>query len=369
MKKKLYLCVFLLFLGMLFLVYKYQSADRVSNSRSVQNQSNVAIDSNFENALVSRTTLDVRGNLTDRQSQKLDVQTNYLEKKQFFGAYISVVNNKVLFSGNSGMANADTANSFKLDSTLMVGDYQELIDNGLLLKLIDKRNIALTDKVNKYIPGLKNEPELTLSDLIVNGSNLYLNKKYTNLEAEHLKGSYFVERASHSKQFEPGDVFLKRMLISKWSQYNYRETVNKLFVNPMNLTNTTFYNSDSVQANDVIGYKYLKKEKKLIQKNAVLVDSSQSQLKMSVRDILISFKALGSNEVFPKKYNSIYKKSFNNINSANYTNKKYTVNTKSFGQYIYIKSNSDCKHIVIVVTNYDNPAIRFEKVLNKLFEI
>ncbi|MCG0634683.1 serine-type D-Ala-D-Ala carboxypeptidase [Lactiplantibacillus plantarum] len=367
MKKNfLWLSVIALVIGLAV----FLKLDLTSDGSSNQTKKIHYNESKIEKSLSMQMSLNVRQDLNVSQKRKLDSIVEGLSKRHFFGAYIALRNDKILFSGSSGVANSITANTFKLDSVTIVNVYQEFIDRAVLLGLIQNRSISLTNKIADYLPELKGKTELTLRELLVHGSDLYVKNKYCTRNSVALEHLGF--KGENENNYGSGDSIIIRELISSFNKSGYRSAVNKFIIDSFGLMNTSFYNEEQQQANKVVGYRPKKVNGHLTQGKRIDIDSTelyQNQLTMSISDILVTFRRIASNKLFSKKYDYLFARSINNIAGITCSRENYLISDNNFGQYLQLKSNKNGSHITLLFSNCNNSDVKIGKINRELYSI
>lgn len=368
----LVVCIFVSFF-MIDLKVKSINNSSVTNSNNIGGRS-----SQLEKNLLQQTSLG-RGNISNADGQiALKKNLKAMNKAQFFGAYVAINKNDITFSGQRGHANVNTGSSFKFDSTVLVGDYQEFLDDTILVKLIEKKKISPNVKLQKYIPGMKKEQgEMSVRDFLINGSNLFIKKsdisKVGSNSTTDFNLKYFKKGSIKSGDYVSADAILKVILISKINSTTYRKAFNTNIVEPLQLFNTRFYKKTKPQANDIKGYKYTKINETLNQENEVPSEKmyfATNELRMSTSDILISLNEIFSKGFFKNSSDELFDKIITQ-SGKRFSIKKniFSLSEKVSGQYLSLKFNLKQKKMMIVIANFPNKNITIEEEMNSLYHI
>ena len=108
------------------------TTNETESHRSIQPSNSV-----LERNLTQATTLG--GNkLTDSKRNKLLKLNAKLSRDGFFGSYIATKNSDLEFSAKIGYAHVGTKDIFRLNTTYLVGEYQDAINSAILLMEINE---------------------------------------------------------------------------------------------------------------------------------------------------------------------------------------------------------------------------------------
>jgi len=295
-----------------------------------------------------------------------------LDKDHYIGAYLGIKNNKIKLSGSAGYANLGTTTEFRINSPFLAGQYQEIINNAIILHYVSAGKIKLTDKVGKFV---SNSGSITIKDLLQNRTQQYISLKQLKTldgnKQDLFKNIQLVSKHSSDIAVEP---VLKVVLVSRLSGKSYAYTIQSLIVSPMGLTNTRIYTSSAdSQSNDVESYKYattnrIPNQEKMIQLPDPLLGIDQ--LRMSISDIVISYTEMMNNQLFLKKYDSVFLDSVQAVSSKNkISSAKQYISFKTHNQTILMQYNSKEKNLLIVGSNYPNKKLTDSELFNSLEKI
>lgn len=96
-------------------------------------------------------------NLSGKSEQRFNQIGRNVSNSRFYGAYLGASDNKLRFSAFYGRSNVHAKAAFKMDTAFLMGNYQELLNNAMILKLVEQNKLDLTTKLSSYFP---NEPLL-----------------------------------------------------------------------------------------------------------------------------------------------------------------------------------------------------------------
>lgn len=310
--------------------------------------------------------------LTSTEAERLTTINKNLSQKKFFGAFVGVKNNKILFSAKFGYANVQLRNVFRLDSNFIVGQYQNLINDALILNLVKNGKLDLSSKVSTYIPGLKSS--IKVKSLLTNSINLYAKSSVVNdiSNGEANKADLKNISTSAYSKYVLANSSLKKVLIAKANKTTYAQAIDALFVENLNLQNTRALISDSFQANDVRSYKNSVESGESVQQNEVDTGDlylNQYNLRMSLSDILLSMSGILRNRLFVQKYDHLFDMAINSEQGISSSSKVITVNTKAYGQYVSVMTNDSTGKIAVSVSNYPNKKVNVQKLNKSIFDL
>jgi len=354
------------FLAGIFVQVKQQTMQIDKKIEKVNNGRN-----ELQKSLYQQTSIG-KWNLSNKSQVDLwQKNVKKLAGAQFFGAYVGVLNNKVVLADKRGLANASTENPFSLESVFFVGDYQDTLNTVMLVELVKDKKINLSKKVSSYLK-IKNG-SINVRDLLTGETNFYIEKKYVDHKAIDQK--YDLKRVTQKKSFHRNYVsannILKMFLIEKTSGTDYNNALSKYIIQPAGLMNTRLYNPNNKLANDVIGYKRQKKEGRYVQSKSVPIEMNYSgitPLRMSISDILITINFIQNNGYFSRGYNKLFSQ-FVKGTPFTFDSDGCKLTTKKSGHYLALRANSDGSKIALTVANYPNKTVSVYTENNLMYSI
>jgi len=324
----------------------------------------------LDTVLLESTGLNVKRELKADQINIVANEDKILNKYQFKGAYIGIENDDIAFSNGFGYSNANTQSVFKMNSTFLVGEYKAFLNNAMFVRLIQEKRINLDDSVQKYLPQLNSNVDITVGQLLKNNKGLYVPKNVF-LKKDILKMTQVGE--NRQKGFQNVSLEVKQILLTNILKEKYLAALENKLILPLELSDTRLYVKQNKQANDVVGYKYVRKNKMLIQRDTIPVTKasfSNNQLIMSFSDIILSVQKILSNKLFERKYNKIFYE-MNNAEGvgSNFKDGEYIFNSRNFGQSLNIRVNLTGSKLVLVVANYPNKKLKNVEIVDRLFPL
>ncbi|AVK62237.1 hypothetical protein C5Z25_10835 [Lactobacillus sp. CBA3605] len=329
--------------------------------------------SDIETAVLSQTQSHVN-NLTGKDKKRLKNLYSNISNRRFFGSYLGLKQNNVMFMGSNGYANVSSKATLKKDSQFLTGHYQEFLNNAIILKLVDNGKLKLSTKVyNKILsPGVPRE--LTIHTLLLNKTKVYITKKnISKLKASNYASMSDLELTQKkSKDTLLANNVLKAVLISKTLNKSYSDAIDEMMVNSLGLMHTRLISGQNdIQANDVNSYGYFRSSGLPVQKNEVSLGTIRfgiDDMRMSLTDIAVTYRAIITNKYFSKKYQDVFIESENKIPGIQ--QKKYKNVTKYsstvFNQAIYVVYNESNDSMTILGTNFPNKNLSAPELLYSL---
>lgn len=331
----------------------------VNNSISPRNGNTLVA-----NYLVQQTPIDGGKLFSDSYKNKqLKQNNNKLVKQNFFGVYVGVENDHIIFTGQNGRANVSLGSAYKLHSVMMVGKYREFLNDAMIINLASSHKISLDKKLSTYLPGI-NTGDLSVKEFLIDGSDLFISKKNANSVSLRPANNYDALKLLKAKQQGgiSADDLIKCLLLSKVRDESYSKVFKHLAIEKMNLNNVDFNMSNSNEANQIISY-YSRKKDSSKMKVIKIIDpaSSPNNMQMSIADVLFSFSSIYKNRFFSKKYNNIFMKSIVNSGLATKSGSTLVLSAGAHGQEFTIKySQKHSKYLFSFVNVKDEKDILME---------
>lgn len=345
------------FIMLIFLkVSALQGKTSENNSISSRN-SNMLV----ENYLVQQTPIDGGKLFSDTYKNKqLKQNNNKLVKQNFFGVYVGVENDHIIFTGQNGRANVSLGSAYKLHSVMIVGKYREFLNDAMIINLASSHKISLDKKLSTYLPGI-NTGNLSVKEFLIDGSGLFISQKNANSVSLRPANNYDVLKLVKVKQQGgiSADNLIKCLLLSKVRDESYFKVFKHQAIEKMNLNNVDFNMSNSNEANQIISYYSRNKDSPKMR--AIKINdhaSSPNNMQMSIADVLSSFNSIYKNSYFGKKYNNIFMKSIVNSGLATKSGSVLVLSSGEYGQEFTIKySQKHSKYLFSFVNVKDEKDI------------
>jgi len=194
---------------------------------------------------------------------KIDDFISYLEKNNAEAGEISIFKEgKEVYKRNFG----ETSLSQKDKVTFQIGSITKSMTAMMIFKLIEKKQLSLTDKLSKFYPKIPNAEKITISQLLHHSSGLgdYIVGKntmkwLTEKVSEEQIMNHIIEQGS---LFEPGTkvqysnsgYYLLTKILEKISKKSYADNLKETFVQPLQLKD--FYTASQKPTNVFNSYNY-----------------------------------------------------------------------------------------------------------------
>ena len=131
--------------------------------------------------------------------------TPFAEANQFSGVVLASENGKVIYEKAFGLANADYKIPNQLNTRIGIASITKYMTSVILNRLVGSNKLALTDKLNKYIPDFPNGDKITIEMLASHRSGIPHRVLPPEAESLAYSSAEFVEKVKQAKlAFEPG---------------------------------------------------------------------------------------------------------------------------------------------------------------------
>lgn len=140
------------------------------------------------------------------KAKKIDeLLAPFVAAQQFSGVVLAAENGKVIYEKAFGVANADFKIPNQLNTRIGIASITKQMTNVILNRLIEANKVALTDKLNKYIPDFPSGDKITIEMLARHRSGIPHRVMPPEAESVSYTSAEFVDKAKQAKlAFEPG---------------------------------------------------------------------------------------------------------------------------------------------------------------------
>ncbi|WP_439556780.1 serine hydrolase domain-containing protein [Dyadobacter sp.] len=105
---------------------------------------------------------------------KLDAYFDALEKNdKFMGSVAISQNGNVVYSRTLGFADVETKKKPDETTRYRIGSISKTFTAELVFKAIEEKKLSLTETLDKYFPGIKNAPQITIAHLLSHRSGIH----------------------------------------------------------------------------------------------------------------------------------------------------------------------------------------------------
>ena len=202
-------------------------------------------------SLLSQTTF-----AQSDKAKKLDeFITPFATANQFSGVVLASEDGKVIYEKAFGLANADYRIPNQLNTRIGIASITKYMTSVILSRLIESNKIALTDKLNKYIPDFPNGDKITIEMLARHRSGIPHRVMPSEAESMTYTSAEFVEKVKQAKLlFEPGTAnvyssagyaVLARVL-EIVSGKTYSQLLKEYVFTPAGMTDSLTFEGDAV---------------------------------------------------------------------------------------------------------------------------
>ncbi len=156
--------------------------------------------------LVLFLLLSSNGLAQSDKARKIDeLMKPFVAAQQFSGVVLAMEDGKVTYEKAFGLANADHKIPNQLNTRIGIASITKQMTSVVLSRLIEANKIALSDKLNKYIPDFPNGDKITIEMLARHRSGIPHRVMPPELESVAYTSAEFVEKVKQAKlAFEPG---------------------------------------------------------------------------------------------------------------------------------------------------------------------
>lgn len=140
------------------------------------------------------------------KAKKIDAfMKPFARANQFAGVVLASENGKVIYEKAFGLANADYKIPNQVNTRIGIASITKYMTSVILSRLIENKQIALADKLNKYIPDFPNGDKITIEMLARHRSGIPHRVMPSELESVAYTSAEFVDKVKQAKLlFEPG---------------------------------------------------------------------------------------------------------------------------------------------------------------------
>ncbi|NMR34335.1 beta-lactamase family protein [Chryseobacterium aquaticum] len=183
---------------------------------------------------------------TKESLKKINEYLSYLEKNNALAGEISLFKKgKEIYKRNFGEKNLPDFKS--TNQTYQIGSISKTMTAIMIFKLIESKQLNLTDKLSQFFPQIPNSEKITISQILNHSSGLgdyveskdkprWLSKKATDEQIINI----IIEQGS---QFEPGikqkysnsGYYLLAKILEKVSKKSYKENLSEYIIKPLQL--------------------------------------------------------------------------------------------------------------------------------------
>src|ERR1041385_3851643 len=141
----------------------------------------------------------------DKTRQLDSFITPFANANEFAGVVVAAENGKIIYERAFGLANADFKIPNQLNTRIGIASITKYMTLVILTRLVEAKQVALSDKLSKYIPDFPNGDKITIEMLARHRSGIPHRVMPPEAESVAYTSAEFVEKVKQAKLlFEPG---------------------------------------------------------------------------------------------------------------------------------------------------------------------
>jgi len=186
-------------------------------------------------------------------TEKLDSAVAvYASLNAFNGSVLVARHGKVLLQKGYGYKNVQDKSVNDANTIFQVGSITKEFTATIILKLIEQKKLALTEKLSKYYAGLPGGDSITIKNLLTHTSGIFnyteINNFWNQLSLPTNEKNVTDSLRNHVLLFLPGEKFsysnsnymLLAYIIQKITGQSYETVVRNWIFKPLNMTHSGF---------------------------------------------------------------------------------------------------------------------------------
>lgn len=179
----------------------------------------------------------------------------FVKAGHFSGVVLASENGEIIYEKAFGLANADFKIPNKLDTRIGIASITKPMTSVILIRLIEEKNIALDDKLSKYISDFPNGDKITIEMLARHRSGIQHRVMPPEMETVPYTSEEFIEKVKQAKlAFEPGTQRLYSSggyavlahVLEIVSGKSYSELLQKYVFDPAGMTDSLHFNGEKI---------------------------------------------------------------------------------------------------------------------------
>jgi len=187
--------------------------------------------------------------------QKLDALIEaYTKWNKFNGSVLVAQHGKILLKKGYGFSNFRNNTLNDSNTIYQIASITKQFTSTMILKLVELKKIALTDKLSKYYPDFLNGDSITIENLLTHTSGIISDapddSSYRNSEEQKMthEEKFLASIKNRKLNFSPGTnweysnsgYILLGYIIEKVLKITYFEAMRKYIFSPLNMTHSGF---------------------------------------------------------------------------------------------------------------------------------
>lgn len=181
-------------------------------------------------------------------TQKLDELMNaYSNTNKFNGSVLIAAEGKILLQKGYGWKNVSENSKNDVNSVFRIYSVTKTFTSTVILKLVELKKLALSDKLSKFYPGFPNGDSISIEHLLTHTSGIYEYTKGNNMP-DQTERSLIEFLKSKPLDFSPGTswsysnsgYWLLGFIIQKVTGISYEDAVRNFILKPLRMEHTGF---------------------------------------------------------------------------------------------------------------------------------
>ena len=334
----------------------------------IKKQQQLSIDKKEEKRLT--TVFDSQ----DAQDTEID---DYLQQSKFNGTVAVFHDGKIKFNKGYGIKNFQNNERNNANTMYLIGSSQKFFTGIMLKKLVDEGKVNMNNPVSDYIPWFTTTKPIPLTDLMLHNSGLFKYKGSTHFrnldDAVRAIQQRGIQEGFYKRhRYNDGNYLVLAKVIESVLNKPYSKVFNETIAHKYKLKHTAFYDDPNAQNDMAIGYKNVNNQPQFMDPLFLSQYYGAGNLYMAPYDMGKFIVDIQRNRVFPehetlpflkesktKKYPDAYRYGFYSFKDKN------RINGGFYGHVFTCYFND--KYIVVVGTNYENPEVKNEAIINHIY--
>ena len=310
----------------------------------------------------------------DAQDTEID---DYLQQSKFNGTVAVFHDGKIKFNKGYGIKNFQNNEHNSANTMYLIGSSQKFFTGIMLKKLVDEGKVNMNNHVSDYIPWFTTTKPIPLTDLMLHKSGLFKYKGSTHFrnldDAVRAIQQRGIQEGFYKRhRYNDGNYLVLAKVIESVLNKPYSKVFNETIAHKYKLKHTAFYDDPNAQNDMAIGYKNVNNQPQYMDPIFLSQYYGAGNLYMAPYDMGKFIVDIQRNRVFPehetrpflkesktKNYPDAYRYGFYSFKDKN------RINGGFYGHVFTCYFND--KYIVVVGTNYENPEVKNEAIINHIY--
>lgn len=245
----------------------------------------------------------------ENTTSKLDqLIKGYTATGRFNGAVLVASHDRILIDKGYGFKNVRDSVLNDTSTIFQIASLTKQFTSAVILKLVELKKLALTDKLSKYYPGFPKGERITIENLLTHTSGIFDWTRAINFSpaGEQSLLSFLKTKAldfppGTSWQYSNSNYSLLGYIIQKTTGMSYENAVRRYIFNPLHMTHSGFDFKHLASRDKATGYSVFNDSSKI---EGALYDSvgpyAAGEIYSTVGDLFKWHKGLQSDKIISK---------------------------------------------------------------------